>query len=138
MKTILILLLSFMTISSFAQIASTWKGKTPGHETDWNWPSNWTNNSQPDEFTDVIIPLDNTLSGNYPVIKAKKIEINSLNIFPGASLVMLKGELSILDPEKSVFEKNQVVRKIKAGKSKEANYIIDDVTTVKADKAYKE
>lgn len=69
-----------------AQISSTWKGGTPGHKTDWDTPSNWSNNRVPDEFTDVTILWDYTLQGNYPIIKHPEFEAHSIFVEDGAKL----------------------------------------------------
>ncbi len=134
MKTAFILFLSLLATHTFSQITSIWKGKTPGHECDWNWPSNWSTNLPPDDFTDVFIPIDNTLTCNYPVIKAGEVEINSLNMHTDASLVILKGNLSILDPAKSHYRKNQILGKVKIEKRNENSFPGDELTTIKSNK----
>lgn len=111
MKPILILLLITASIPVFGQISSKWRGNTPGHEHDWNYPSNWSNNHVPDEFTDVIIPLDQAMSYSYPVVNSATIEINSLHIWPGAILTIIEGELNILDAERSHFKRHQILGK---------------------------
>ncbi|MFZ1676511.1 MAG: hypothetical protein WBP41_20675 [Saprospiraceae bacterium] len=134
MKTAFILLLSLLATHSYSQITSIWKGKTPGHEYDWNWPGNWSNNRMPDDFSDVFIPVDNTLICNYPVIIAGEVEINSLNMHHDASLIILKGNLSILDPGKSNYRKNQILGKVKFEKHNENSIPGDELTTIKSNK----
>jgi hypothetical protein len=86
MKSILILLLTLSTINGFCQITSIWKGNTPGHKMEWDFASNWSNNRIPDEFTDVMIPVDITLGNNYPVISNGSVEVNSLTVSSGAHI----------------------------------------------------
>ncbi|HZV69009.1 MAG TPA: hypothetical protein VFG10_05670 [Saprospiraceae bacterium] len=119
MKILLLLLLVSAQLSSFAQKASTWKGNAIDHSNDWNWPGNWSNNSLPDEFTDVCIPYDNTSLVNYPVIKSNEVEINSLFIAPGAMLVLEDSQIYILDPAKSFYKASQITRQPKAVKWKD-------------------
>ena len=88
MKYILILTLSMTTIECFCQVPSIWKGNTPGHEVEWAYASNWSNNRIPDEFTDVVIPFDITLGKNYPVIRTPNVEVNSLSVIAGAQIQM--------------------------------------------------
>ncbi|MBK9983745.1 MAG: hypothetical protein IPP15_15475 [Saprospiraceae bacterium] len=134
MKPAFILFLSLLATHSFSQITSIWKGKTPGHECDWNWPCNWSNNRLPDDFTDVFIPVDNTLTYNYPVIKSDCIEINSLNMHRDASLIILNGKLSILDSAKSHYRKDQIQGKVKYEKPDPNSIPGDELTTIKSNK----
>ncbi|MEP6794054.1 MAG: hypothetical protein ABJB16_06990 [Saprospiraceae bacterium] len=134
MKTAFILFFSLLATYSFSQITSIWKGKTPGHEFDWNWPGNWSTNRLPDDFTDVFIPIDNTLTRNYPIIKTHGVEINSLNMHIDASITILKGILSILDSAKSNYRKNQIIGKVKFEKRNENSFPGDELTTIKSNK----
>ncbi len=134
MKPVFILFFSLQATHSFSQITSIWKGKVPGHEYDWNWPGNWSNNRLPDDFTDVFIPVDNTLNRNYPIIKADRVEINSLNMHIDASITILKGILSIMDPSKSNYRKNQIVGKVKFEEGNENSFSGDELTTIRSNK----
>lgn len=110
MKSTMIILMSLLSFKSVAQIPSIWRGNTPGHETDWNYPSNWSKNDVPDEFTDVIIPLDNNPGHPYPVLtEGKTAEINSLHIWPGAYLTVEIGQLSVHDIERSIYLRSQIL-----------------------------
>jgi hypothetical protein len=100
MKYILILILSLTTIETFCQVTSIWKGNTPGHEVQWEYASNWSNNRIPDEFTDVIIPLDITLGKNYPVIRTLNVEVNSLFIEAGAEILIDMACMASFSPSK--------------------------------------
>ncbi len=111
MKTILSMLIIFtLSYQANSQISSTWKGGTPGHEKSWHTASNWSNNHVPDEFTDVVIPLDNSCKENYPVILRGKNEIRSIWIHRGAKInVTSTGELKIYSNEYSLFDRGQIV-----------------------------
>ncbi len=115
MKNHIILLLSITVTSLCAQVTSIWVGDTPGHKTDWHQPYNWSNQRVPDEFTDVIIPLDESQPDNYPVYSDGRQEINSLAIWPGALLHIKGGELVILDTGKNVYSPEQIKGSIRAG-----------------------
>lgn len=108
MKTVMLLLLSLLVTTGFSQVASIWKGNTPGHESQWDCPSNWSTNRVPDEFTDVIIQMDNSSKNKYPVLQMHQIEINSLSIWPGACIVVKQGTMCIMDPGKNYFNRNQI------------------------------
>ena len=109
MKPILIALITLAATSCFAQVTLTWIGNTPGREQDWNCATNWSMHRLPDEFTDVVIPVDNTLTNNYPVFTSGEIEINSLSIHSGARLTLKRSDLFILDPALSEYKPNQII-----------------------------
>ena len=132
MKPILILLLSLCSLTSFSQVSSTWRGNTPGREKDWNTSSNWSNNSLPDQFTDVIIPVDISVTYSYPVIN-DDVEINSLSIWPGACLTIKNGSLTIYDPERSNYKKVQVLGKKNLVEIDAALYTTGEVSNPRLD-----
>ena len=109
MKTLLILTISLVAFKGNTQILAVWKGNCPGHERQWEHPANWSTNEVPDEFSDVVIPLDVSAEAHYPVISRTAAEINSLHIWPGAVLTINKGSLEIFDIGKSVFRRHQVI-----------------------------
>ena len=111
MKTAMVMILSLLTFSSFAQTTSIWRGNAPGHENKWECPSNWSNNRVPDEFTNVIIQVDISNRHKYPVLNMIQTEINSLSIWPGAYIYLKTGDLYILDPERNYFNRTQVIGK---------------------------
>jgi hypothetical protein len=115
MRNYFTLLLTLSATWMTGQVTSIWIGDTPGHRTDWHQPYNWSNQRVPDEFTDVIIPLDETQSNNYPVYATGSAEINSLNIWPGAILHIKGGELIILDTGKNVYSPDQIKGSIRNG-----------------------
>ncbi|MCC6460315.1 MAG: hypothetical protein IT260_07575 [Saprospiraceae bacterium] len=75
--------------SAFAQKNNTWRGGAPGHETEWSYFKNWSTGRVPNEFDRVLIPDVSTSSNDYPVIKAEKVEVLSLQIQQGAMLTLL-------------------------------------------------
>lgn len=125
MKTTILILLSLFSANGFAQIISIWRGNTPGQENRWDCPSNWSNNRLPDEFTDVIIQVDISSRFRYPVLNSKQTEINSLRIWPGASLILKEGNLYVLDAEASYFRQSQVNGKGKLIFIDDPHYVSD-------------
>jgi hypothetical protein len=112
MKTMMMILMIVLFAETMtSQTTSRWNGNTPGHERDWFLAANWSNNRVPDEFSDVIIPVDISIDRNYPVINGgtTTVEINSLSIWPGATITLKTGTLSILDPERSYFSLYQIL-----------------------------
>ncbi|MDX2134745.1 MAG: hypothetical protein SFV52_08165 [Saprospiraceae bacterium] len=71
-----------------AQKANTWKGGTPGQETNWNCPQNWSTNAVPDAFSDVVIPDVSTSTFAAPVIRTGTHEVNALLLLSGARLTI--------------------------------------------------
>lgn len=93
------------SVSVHAQRVVFWKGGTPGMETAWSCPKNWSNHAVPDEFSNVIIPDVSTRSDKYPVISEKDVVINFLTLESGSSLTISKnGALNI----QSGFERHGV------------------------------
>ncbi len=74
-----------------AQITNSWKGGTPGHETDWYYFKNWSLNKVPDAFDRVVIADVSTKTNRYPVISSGVVEVLSVEIHSGASLTLLPG-----------------------------------------------
>ena len=93
--SITILLLLNVTFSSQAQ--NIWQGGTPGAETNWNNPKNWSKNRVPDwSDTYVIIPDVSSQSGQFPEVKNQVPTIASLSVEGGAKLMIRKkGNLTI-------------------------------------------
>lgn len=82
----LLFILSACTLS--AQV--NWQGGAPGHETDWNFACNWSDNRIPDDFDNVVIP-DCSARGNfYPVIDTRNARVQSLLVYSGARLTITK------------------------------------------------
>lgn len=113
MKCIVVIALASAYINGFSQISSIWKGNAPGHEHKWEWPGNWSTDRVPDEFTDVIIPLDHTSGLNYPTISQVEVEINSLFIYPLAYIELKNGSIKIVDAGKSLFLNKQIIQNLK-------------------------
>lgn len=125
MKTAILILLTLFCMNSFAQVISIWRGNTPGQESKWDCPSNWSNNRLPDEFTDVIIQVDNSSRHKYPVLNTNREEINSLRIWPGACLILKEGNLYVLDAQASYFRHSQVNGKGKLIFIDDPHYVSD-------------
>ncbi len=82
-----IMLLAFC-FQGFAQKPVTWKGGTPGRETDWHCPKNWSTGAVPDAFSNVSIPDVSATTRSLPVIRAGKVEVNALLVHPNAGLTV--------------------------------------------------
>ena len=100
MKTVIQLFgisLVLLCISVQTNAQNYWKGGTPGAETDWNNPRNWSMNHVPNWADNlVIIPDVSTKSRHYPIIKGKTDDISSLEVQGNAMLIILaKGKLKV-------------------------------------------
>lgn len=85
-------------VNAFAQKTVVWKGGTPGQETNWHCPKNWSTHTVPDAFSDVVIPDVSTTTRALPEIRTGEVEINRLTIAPHASLSLGESaRLAILD-----------------------------------------
>ena len=90
----------FISVFSFSigmTAQNIWKGGTPGAETEWMNPRNWSENEIPD-WTDevVIIPDVSAQTGFFPIIRNTVPEINYLAIEAGAQITIdVKGALTI-------------------------------------------
>ena len=62
MKTLIIFLLTLSSSILVAQKSVTWVGGTPGSETSWDEPRNWSDHHVPNEFSNVFIPDVSTSS----------------------------------------------------------------------------
>lgn len=97
LQALLVVILLPLCLSAIAQRPITWKGGTPGKNTEWHCPQNWNTSSVPDEFSDVIIPDVSASSHALPVIRSGIIEINSLCIQHNGKLTIdANAELIIL------------------------------------------
>lgn len=90
MKILIIIAITFSTTFLFAQKTVTWIGGTPGSETSWDQPKNWSNHHVPNEFSNVIIPNISTSTFSNPVITKGTIELNSLQVESTAKLTIDK------------------------------------------------
>ena len=97
MKNLILVLTTLICLSSNClQAQNSWKGGTPGHETEWNVAKNWSENRVPDWTDNVIIADVSTCSRYYPVINSEVEPIAHLEIHSNASLAILsKGKLII-------------------------------------------
>ena len=102
----LALILVFST-NLFSQITTTWKGGAPGMETDWYCAKNWSNYAVPDAFSNVVIPAVSTTSLSSPVIKAGKVEVNTLFLETTATFTVEEGaQLVVFDKAGSFLPSN--------------------------------
>ena len=81
-------LLLLLATQAFSQKTTTWQGGTPGRENHWDCPSNWSTNTVPNEFSDVVIPDVSTSTQKYPIINEEEVEIKSIEVQSGASLIL--------------------------------------------------
>ena len=95
MKTLINLIAILSLFQLPAQAQMVWKGGSPGQETQWNEPDNWSQNRIPAANDLVIIP--NT-GGEYdPVIDQPIAPIYFLEIQGGASLHILSTGILVVD-----------------------------------------
>lgn len=88
MKAILIAALTLIVNLSIAQISVKWIGGTPGKETSWNEPKNWSNYKVPDDFTNVVITDVSSTTFSNPVIPQGIAEVNSIRFESQGSLTV--------------------------------------------------
>jgi hypothetical protein len=100
MKTLIFSLLVLAMTASFAQQQVIWKGGTPGHETSWNEPRNWSTYQVPDEFSHVVIMPLHTGHHAQPVID-QEVEVASIQVHTGAKLTIKIGGEILVDGESS-------------------------------------
>lgn len=107
MKNLLIVLLTMASTSLMAQNTVIWIGGTPGNETSWDEPKNWSNHHVPNEFSNVYIPDVSTSTFSNPTIKNGVIELNSLQIVSTAKLTINKmAKLIVHGSAEGVFAAN--------------------------------
>lgn len=103
MKTLILSLLVLTMTTSFAQQTVSWKGGTPGSETSWNEPRNWSNYQVPDDFSHVVIKRLNTGHFAQPVID-QEVEVASIQIQTGATLTVTATGSVLIDGEDQYTE----------------------------------
>ena len=90
MKTLSIAILMLLSTITFAQQKIVWQGGTPGNETSWDEPRNWSTNQVPDEFSDVFINDVSSTTFSTPIVRKGKVELNSIRIASNAQLTISK------------------------------------------------
>ena len=91
----MIFFFAMTTITASAQIKTEWIGGTPGKETSWNEPRNWSTNHVPDEFSCVVIKSKNNGHNAQPVLK-EEVQVISIEVQTGAQLTITEtGHLAI-------------------------------------------
>jgi hypothetical protein len=78
----------FLSNDALAQKTIIWKGGTPGQETNWDCPKNWSTYRLPDEFSNVVIPDVSSTTQASPVIRGGMVEVNALRIESRALLTI--------------------------------------------------
>lgn len=86
-----------------AQNRVEWVGGTPGHETSWDTPRNWSTNHVPDEFSLVVIPNKNDGRQSHPIID-HDVKVVSLEIQSGAELIVTESGHLIIDGKDTYSE----------------------------------
>lgn len=95
MRNLIIVILCFVSSVIIAQDVHVWKGGTPGNETNWDEPKNWSNHEVPSEESYVVIKFENTGHYSQPEINGKVV-IASLELQSNARLkINSAGELLI-------------------------------------------
>lgn len=69
-----------LSLNAFSQKTVVWKGGAPGQETNWYCPKNWSTQTVPDSFSDVVIPDVSTTTQALPEIRSGRVEVNRLTI----------------------------------------------------------
>jgi hypothetical protein len=79
---------------------NTWVGGTPGAETDWEQPSNWSDQRVPD-WTDQLVIIANvsTASGHFPIVDTAVPEVPCLQINAGAQLTVTENGHLVINGE---------------------------------------
>lgn len=96
MRNIIIVIICTLTTSLAAQDIHIWKGGTPGNESSWNEPKNWSNQLVPSEDSYVVIKALNTGHNAQPVIEGKVV-IACLELQSKALLSIKKSGNLIID-----------------------------------------
>ena len=88
MKTLNYLIGICITLLTFNALNAQvyWVGGTPGTETKWEEPKNWSNHKVPTAFDEVVIPDCSSKGGFYPEIKTEVEAIAHLTIQDNASV----------------------------------------------------
>ncbi|KAA3640130.1 MAG: hypothetical protein DWQ02_02505 [Bacteroidetes bacterium] len=95
MRNLIVVILCFVSSIIVAQDVHVWQGGTPGNETNWDEPKNWSNQEVPSEDSYVVIKLNNTGHYSQPEITGKVV-IASLELQSNATLkIHPAGELLI-------------------------------------------
>ena len=109
MKTLLIAIFTLTATFISAQNTVEWIGGTPGKQSDWNEPKNWSNHKVPDVFSNVIIPNVSSTTLSSPIIPEGIVEINSLTINAMGELVVEEEATLIVYSEASGADSEEVI-----------------------------
>lgn len=96
-KTTITIVSLWLLVANTAFAQNSWIGGTPGAETEWNNPKNWSENRVPDWRDDIVIIQNvSSQSGHFPKVTKIAPEINHLKLEGGATLtVEKKGKLVV-------------------------------------------
>jgi len=109
MRTLLLIIMTFSATIIMGQKSVEWIGGTPGKETCWNEPRNWSDHKVPNEFSNVFIGKTSASVVHFPVISEGLIELNSINLSNQATLKLdASAELIIYDSATGIFSNNFV------------------------------
>lgn len=84
----LLIVCLFFSISVTAQKINTWKGGKTSQPNAWNCAQNWSLNTVPNEFQDVVIPDVSSGFNHYPVIDDEDNTVRSITICTRAQLTI--------------------------------------------------
>jgi len=88
LSTVCTVFLLTLCLNAFAQKTVVWKGGTPGQETNWYCAKNWSPQTVPDAFSDVVIPDVSATTRALPEIRGGEVEVNRLTIAYNAGLAL--------------------------------------------------
>ncbi len=97
--------LGLLPETALAQKLNVWKGGQAGHQTDWNYPKNWSLGMVPDWTCAAVIEQNFQNGSRYPVITKAVEPIQYLVIYPGARLeIGISGGLEVELPNACLLE----------------------------------
>lgn len=98
MKTLLMISFFLACTPLFSQSTAEWIGGTPGAESEWYVPANWSNQRVPDEDTRVIIRGSHSGHEAMPVVW-QEVEVLQIDIYNDASLTVMESGSIIINGE---------------------------------------
>ncbi|MFK7776307.1 MAG: hypothetical protein AB8F94_29565 [Saprospiraceae bacterium] len=111
MRILIIIAITFSTTFLYAQKIVIWIGGTPGSETSWDQPKNWSNHNVPNEFSNVLIPDVSNSTFSNPVIQNGIIELKSLQIESSAKLTIDKmAKLIVYGKAEGIYASNVEIK----------------------------
>lgn len=84
--------------TNITKAQNSWIGGTPGAETEWSTPKNWSENRVPDWRDESVIISDvSTQSGFFPIISKEVAEIPHLRLEGNSTLTISKNGILIIN-----------------------------------------